>query len=63
VLSAPLRQHSSIRDPKIALALLATSKSVRRMLHEHGRGCITGVQCLHAVLAGVGPVTQRLFCC
>jgi hypothetical protein len=49
-----------MRDPKIALALLATSKSVRSMLREHGRGCITGALCLPAAFAGVGP---ELFYC
>jgi hypothetical protein len=48
-LSAALLQHSSMREPEITLALLGTSKSVRRALHEHGRGCIRG--------------TGRLCCC
>jgi hypothetical protein len=63
LLSAPLLQHSSMRDPKIALALLATSKSVRSMLHEHGRGCITGAQRLHAVFAGVLFRCLLIWCC
>jgi hypothetical protein len=44
LLSAPILQHSSMRDPRIAMALLATSKSLRKALHEHGSGCIAGAR-------------------